>query len=136
MVQELEHRGDVYAFLRGRVQMLDLGEGIVSMLESCEVSRRAVHADWSIAWEGWARLVAQLLNLLAAGRADAVGEAFGCVSETVRRFLFLAESAVMRAWNSRRTGKDWRSWKPRDGSCAKAVYGSGAIVWQTVCFSC
>ena len=94
MKAELERRGDVYAFLCGQLQELNLGEGIVRMLESSIVSRRAVHADWSIKWEGWARLVAQLLKVLAAGRADAVEEAFGYVSEAVRRFLFLAESAV------------------------------------------
>ena len=53
MQEELKKLGDVYAFLRGRLQQLGLGEGIVDMLESCEVSRRAVPADWSDKSEVW-----------------------------------------------------------------------------------
>ena len=92
--EDLRQSGSVYAFLRSRLVELGLGEGIVRMLEGNEVSRKAVDSDWSVSWEGWARLVVELLSVLAAKRADAVEVAFGCVSETVRRFLFLAESEV------------------------------------------
>ena len=106
--------------------MLGLGEGIVSMLESCEVSRRAVSADWSISWEGWARLAVQLSNVLGAGRADATDVAFGCVSETVRRFLLLAESAVNVAVAfptdmERKAQLETEGWELREGS----VWGRG-----------
>ena len=84
----------MYTFLWGRVMEFGVGEGIVHMLEGNEVSRNAVHSDWSVSWEGWARLVVELSSVLAANRPDAVEVAFGCVSETVRRFLVLAESAV------------------------------------------
>ena len=135
--EELEQRGDVYAFLRGRLQMLGLGEGIVSMLESSEVSRRAVPADWSISWEGWAGLVVQLSKVLGADRADAVEEAFGCVSETVRRFFCsLRRIRRTRGCPFRRTWNERRSWNPRDGSCVRALCGGVVIVWQIVCFSC
>ena len=92
--EDLRQSGNVYTFLRGRVMEFGVGEGIVHMLEGNEVSRNAVHSDWSVSWEGWARLVVELSSVLAANRPDAVEVAFGCVSETVRRFLVLAESAV------------------------------------------
>ena len=52
--EDLRQSGNVYTFLRGRVMEFGVGEGIVHMLEGNEVSRNAVHSDWSVSWEGWA----------------------------------------------------------------------------------
>ena len=83
---------DVYTYLTGCLENLDLGEGIVNLLESVDVAKLTVHEEWSKAWEGWAELVLKIRTMESLGSEDYMEDVLGCISEVVRRFVQHAES--------------------------------------------
>ena len=108
------------SFLRAHLERAGLGDGLVAVLHGNSGSRSAVEADFSENWEGWAELVLALRGMESMRDDEFIECASVSISETLRRFLRLAEGDVSVRMDfpsdmERLVELEREGWERRDG---------------------